>query len=103
MKKSLSFFRSLQKFKLNIANSVITQDNSSLHSMDTSQILDLFTVDSGRDDKKKKDGSTSASASSSSGTKSSLKTIMDEMDELWDEKQYENEYDLDNFMGSLKN
>ncbi|XP_066919452.1 TATA-binding protein-associated factor 172-like [Clytia hemisphaerica] len=93
----------LQKFKLNIANSVITQDNSSLHSMDTSQILDLFTVDSGRDDKKRKDGATSSSASSGTGAKSSLKTIMDEMDELWDEKQYENEYDLDNFMGSLKN
>ena len=68
--------------------------------MDTSQLLDLFTVDSGREDRKKKD--TSAAASAGSGNKASLKSIMDEMDELWDEKQYENEYDLDSFMGSLK-
>jgi hypothetical protein len=68
--------------------------------MDTSQLLDLFTVDSGREDKKKNDVSTAASAGG--GNKSSLKSIMDEMDELWDEKQYENEYDLENFMGSLK-
>ena len=71
--------------------------------MDTSQILDLFTVDSGRQDSKKqnnKDGS--ATAASGSG-KTSLKNIMEEMDDLWDEKQYENEYDLENFMGSLQN
>merc|ERR1712048_776617 len=90
----------LQKFKLNIANTVITQDNSSLHSMDTSQLLDLFTVDSGRDDKKKKE---SAAANASASGNKSLKAIMEEMDELWDAKQYENEYDLENFMGSLKN
>lgn len=89
----------LQKFKLNIANSIITQDNSSLQSMDTSQLLDLFTVGSGRDDKKK--DAAAVSSASVSGTKS-LKAIMEGMDELWDEKQYENEYDLDNFMGSLK-
>lgn len=38
----LSF--SLQKFKLGIANTVIGQDNSSLHSMNTSDLLDLFQV-----------------------------------------------------------
>lgn len=72
--------------------------------MDTSQILDLFTVDSGRQDSSKKhsnkDGSTTAAAG---GGKASLKNIMEEMDDLWDEKQYENEYDLENFMGSLQN
>ena len=68
--------------------------------MDTSQLLDLFTVGSGREDKKKE--SAAAASAGGSGTKS-LKAIMEGMDELWDEKQYENEYDLDNFMGSLKN
>jgi len=35
---------SLQKFKLNIANTVISQDNSSLQSMNTSDLLDLFQI-----------------------------------------------------------
>jgi TATA-binding protein-associated factor len=41
---------SLQRFKLNIASSVVTQQNSELSTMDTDQILDLFTVSSGQDD-----------------------------------------------------
>ena len=90
----IALFR-LQKFKLNIANTVITQDNSSLHSMDTSQLLDLFTVNSGRDDSTKKK---KAAGSSKNVT---MNSMMEEMEDLWDEKQYETEYNLDNFMGSL--
>lgn len=35
----------LQKFKMSIANTVINQDNSSLQSMGTDQLLNLFTLD----------------------------------------------------------
>lgn len=91
--KNFSTSSRLQKFKLNIANTVITQDNSSLHSMDTSQLLGLFTVDSGRDNEKKKAGTSK---------NSSMKAIMEDMEELWDDKQYDDEYNLDNFMGTLK-
>lgn len=35
----------LQKFKMNIANTVISQENSSLQTMGTDQLLDLFTLD----------------------------------------------------------
>ena len=35
---------SLQKFKLNLANTVISQENSSLLSMNTSELLDLFQL-----------------------------------------------------------
>ncbi|OXB67392.1 hypothetical protein ASZ78_010950 [Callipepla squamata] len=35
----------LQKFKMNIANTVISQENASLQSMGTEQLLDLFTLD----------------------------------------------------------
>ena len=35
---------SLQKFKLNLANTVISQENSSLLSMNTSDLLDLFQL-----------------------------------------------------------
>ena len=35
----------LQKFKLNVANTVIGEDNRRLQSMGTSQVLELFSVD----------------------------------------------------------
>ena len=34
----------LQKFKLNVANTVVSQDNRALSSMGTSQVLGLFDV-----------------------------------------------------------
>lgn len=85
----------LQKFKLNIANTVISQDNSSLSSMDTGQLLDLFTVE--KEKKKEK-----SSAKQNNPGQASLKTMMENLGELWDEEQYETEYNLDNFIESLK-
>ena len=38
------FFR-LQRFKMNIANSVVNQENNSLRTMNTDQLLDLFDLD----------------------------------------------------------
>lgn len=42
---------SLQKFKLNIANTVISQENSSLSSMNTSDLLGLFQLSTTAADK----------------------------------------------------
>lgn len=42
-RRFLTFTR-LQRFKLNIASSVVTQQNSDLASLGTDQILDLFNV-----------------------------------------------------------
>jgi len=36
----------LQRFKLNIASSVVTQQNAGLGSMNTGEVLDLFKVSS---------------------------------------------------------
>jgi TATA-binding protein-associated factor len=36
----------LQRFKLNIASSVVTQQNASLSTMGTDQVLDLFQLSS---------------------------------------------------------
>lgn len=88
----------LQKFKLTIANTVISQENASLQTMGTDQLLDLFTLDSkaahSADDKSGKSGS------SSSG-KSGVKSLLDNLPELWDEQQYDTEYDLTTFISSL--
>uniref|UniRef100_A0A3B1JH18 B-TFIID TATA-box binding protein associated factor 1 n=1 Tax=Astyanax mexicanus TaxID=7994 RepID=A0A3B1JH18_ASTMX len=83
----------LQKFKMSIANTVISQDNSSLQSMGTDQLLNLFTLD--KDDKAEK-----SEVASSSG-KASMKSVLDGLGDLWDQQQYEAEYDLDSFMLSL--
>uniref|UniRef100_A0A8K9UHE9 B-TFIID TATA-box binding protein associated factor 1 n=1 Tax=Oncorhynchus mykiss TaxID=8022 RepID=A0A8K9UHE9_ONCMY len=79
----------LQKFKMSIANTVISQENASLQSMGTDQLLNLFTLD--KDDK----------GESSSGGKASIKNVLDGLGDLWDQQQYETEYNLDSFMHSL--
>ncbi|XP_039995012.1 TATA-binding protein-associated factor 172 [Xiphias gladius] len=85
----------LQKFKMSIANTVISQENTSLQSMGTDQLLNLFTLD--KDDKGEKGGQTP----STSG-KASMKSVLDGLGELWDQQQYDTEYNLDSFMHSLQ-
>ena len=69
--------------------------------MDTGQLLDLFTVEKAG---KKNDRAptTDAEGTNASGKKASLKTILESMGDLWDSTLYETEYDLDNFMQTLK-
>jgi TATA-binding protein-associated factor len=81
---------------MTIANTVISQDNSSLQSMGTNQLLDLFTLD-----ENKKGKNAAAASSNESGEKEGVKAMVEGLEELWDEKQYEDEYNLDNFMSSL--
>ncbi len=83
---------------MNIANTVINADNSSLASMGTDQLLDLFSLDSSA---KPSSGAATSDQSETATQKDSLRTVLDNLGELWDEKQYENEYNLDNFMQML--
>ena len=82
---------------MNIANTVISPDNSSLSSMGTDQMLNLFSLD----ETKKGETSGTKKKESASSEKSTMKDVMNNLEELWDEKQYEAEYDLSNFMKSL--
>uniref|UniRef100_A0A8C5E6B9 BTAF1 RNA polymerase II, B-TFIID transcription factor-associated n=1 Tax=Gouania willdenowi TaxID=441366 RepID=A0A8C5E6B9_GOUWI len=84
----------LQKFKMSIANTVINQENSSLGSMGTDQVLNLFTLDK---NEKIEKGEQSPSTSG----KTSMKSVLDNLGELWDQQQYDTEYNLDGFMHSL--
>jgi len=86
----------LQKFKLTIANTVISSENSSLQTMATDQLLDLFSLGNGKNDFTNKD----SAGNSSSGT--GMKNLLENLPELWDSKQYDSEYDLSNFIKSLK-
>ncbi|PCH38434.1 SNF2 chromatin remodeling protein [Wolfiporia cocos MD-104 SS10] len=85
----------LQRFKLNIANSVVTQQNSGLASMDTDLVLDLFrrtTEEEEAASSKKKD----RDPSSMLGHKNVLRGLED----LPPEDEYEG-MDLSSFMGTL--
>ncbi|XP_065193343.1 TATA-binding protein-associated factor 172-like [Sycon ciliatum] len=97
---------SLQRFKLGIANSVVTAENSSLSSMDTHQLLDLFQGEekSSVTRKGKAAGGLQQAASSSAtaaGGGGSMKAALEDLEELWDSKQYEEEYSLDGYLQSL--
>ncbi|XP_064613763.1 TATA-binding protein-associated factor 172-like [Liolophura sinensis] len=86
----------LQKFKLTIANTVISQENSSLKTMGTDQLLELFTLD------EKNKGSKPVQQGEVDSQKETMKSVLENLDELWDEKQYETEYNLDSFIQSLQ-
>ncbi|KAF8590478.1 SNF2 chromatin remodeling protein [Ramaria rubella] len=83
----------LQRFKLNIASSVITQQNSGLASMDTDLVLDLFRRTTEEHD------AAMASKKESNGPVSQ-KSVLEGLEELPAEEEYEG-LELSSFMGSL--
>ncbi|CAE7140157.1 unnamed protein product [Rhizoctonia solani] len=90
----------LQRFKLNIANSIITQQNSGLASMDTDQVLDLFKRTTEEEDaaaaaKKREEKKAAA------GGSVSQKHILEGLEDLPGEDEYSG-LGLDNFMDSIK-
>jgi TATA-binding protein-associated factor len=92
----LNHVLSLQRFKLNIANSVVTQQNSGLASMDTEFVLDLFRRTSDEEDalaeKKRK-----AREATQPVTQ---KSLLAGLDDLPPEEEYEG-LDLSSFLSSL--
>lgn len=91
---SSSFNFRLQKFKLNIANTIVNQENSGLASMATDQLLDLFSTEGHHAE------SSSQKANSVNPSKG-LKAMLQDMTALWDESEYETEYNVTNFLASL--
>ncbi|KAF2222739.1 SNF2 family DNA-dependent ATPase domain-containing protein [Elsinoe ampelina] len=101
----------LQRFKIDVASTVVNQQNAGLGTMETDQILDLFNLgetdpnlalEGG--DKKGGDGVNEDDAVDAEGNvrQKGKKGVLDELTELWDEKQYEEEFDLGGFLASMK-
>ncbi|KAG2752077.1 hypothetical protein P692DRAFT_20799116 [Suillus brevipes Sb2] len=84
----------LQRFKLNIANSVVTQQNSGLASMDTDLVLDLF-----RRTTEDEDAAAKKKAKVTTGP-ISQKNLLAGLEDIPAEDEYEG-LDLSSFMGSL--
>lgn len=78
----------LQKFKLKTANSVITKDNSSLSSMATGQLFDLFSLEEPED-------ASNENENKDQKSNGGVKAFLDNLPELWDDSQYSSEYDMD--------
>jgi TATA-binding protein-associated factor len=93
----------LQKFKLNIANTIINRENTSISTMSTDQLLDLFSYEGNAKKGAKSndgDGGTDLMGNVDKKKPGKLKSVLDSLEELWDESQYE-EYSLESFMGQL--
>lgn len=89
----------LQKFKLLTANTVISGENAQMETMGTDKLLDLFSLEN------KQTNWSSASSSRSSHSPSSglsMKTILETLPDLWEDKCYEEEYDLTSFVKNLR-
>ncbi|MCO5611453.1 hypothetical protein L7F22_065706 [Adiantum nelumboides] len=95
----------LQRFKISVANAVVNAENASLDKMDTAQLLDLFTMSkSGKSltqptlPESREDSSL---ASVGVGAGKGLKAILNGLEDLWDQSQYNEEYNLDQFVARL--
>ncbi|WRT68269.1 uncharacterized protein IL334_005245 [Kwoniella shivajii] len=82
----------LQRFKLNIASSVVTQQNAGLGSMNTGEVLDLFTVSAEGEKPKPKN--------TNNNGPSSMSKMLEGLDDLPPEEEYA-ELSLDNFMSKV--
>lgn len=98
----------LQKFKMNIASTVVNQQNSGLASMDTHQLLDLFDTKNVPSQDNEENGSQGQKTAgmediaNETGLTGKAKEAVGELKELWDPSQYEEEYNLDNFIKTLR-
>lgn len=95
----------LQKFKLLTANTVISTENASMETMGTDQLLDLFSLDNSKD--KRADGQGSSGAmdgqeSGFAGIAGVSRSVLESLPELWEQQQYDDEYDLDSFLSTLR-
>ncbi len=84
----------LQKFKLITANTVVSDENASMETMGTDQLFDLFNLTDNN-------ARSTNSVESTSGNVT-MKQALTELPELWEDKQYDEEYDLTQFLQGLK-
>ncbi|KAL3419591.1 SNF2 family domain-containing protein [Phlyctema vagabunda] len=95
---------SLQRFKIDVASTVVNQQNAGLGTMETDQILDLFNLGDAAPELDKPGPENEEDMVDATGEvrEKGKKAWADDLDELWDDKQYEEEFNLDGFIQSLK-
>ncbi|KZF22155.1 transcriptional accessory protein [Xylona heveae TC161] len=96
---------SLQRFKIDVASTVVNQQNAGLGTMETGEILDLFSLGETADGiQNPSDVGNEEDMVDATGEvrEKGKKGLLDDLGELWDDKQYEEEYNLDSFLASMK-
>ncbi|CAI4218026.1 unnamed protein product [Parascedosporium putredinis] len=102
---------SLQRFKIDVASTVVNQQNAGLSTMDTDQILDLFNIgDDGGLMSDKPQGAASIEGreedvidvETGEVRVTGKKGWLDGLGELWDNQQYEESFDLDGFLKTMQ-
>ncbi len=81
----------LQRFKTATAQAVIGDENRSMLSMATDQLIDLLSLDA------PEKGAAASESKEEAGEKKQWN-----LPELWDMGQYDEAFDLDSFVGSLR-
>ncbi|PSS03879.1 hypothetical protein BD289DRAFT_478358 [Coniella lustricola] len=107
----------LQRFKIDVASTVVNQQNAGLATMDTDQILDLFNIgDAGPGLIQEKPDKGGAGGAGFEGREEDMVDIetgdvrqpgkkaawLEDLGELWDNKQYEESFDLDGFLRTMQ-
>lgn len=95
---------SLQRFKLDVANAVVNADNMSVDTMDKGNLLELFTGEAGKAEKKGGDGDAAAAAAAAAGGgKGGLAAVLADLPDVdAAEAQYGEELDLEAFKRNMR-
>lgn len=91
----------LQKFKLLTANTIVSEQNASMDTMATEQLFDLFAL-SDASSSKGTNGPRNIRDDSTTKQNVSLKQALESLPDIWDDKEYEEEYDMTQFIKTLK-
>ena len=97
----------LQRFKIDVASTVVNQQNTGLATMETDQILDLFNLSEGAE------GAEGQNTAADEGVgavdevtgevkEKGKKGFLEDLGELWDENQYDEEFNIDGFLEKIK-
>jgi len=71
--------------------------------MNTDQILDLFNLKESETSTTKPDGGQESTVDAEGNViKKGGKNILEDLSELWDEKEYEEEYDMGDYLSTLR-
>ena len=103
-----SLLSSLQRFKVDVASTVVNQQNAGLGTMDTDQLLDLFSLGETAESAEKPGDNQIAGNEvdmvdiDGEVKEKGKKGWLDDLGELWDDRQYQEEYNLDSFLATMK-
>ncbi|KAL9052511.1 MAG: hypothetical protein Q9162_005367 [Coniocarpon cinnabarinum] len=99
----------LQRFKIDVASSVVKQQKAGLAGMDTGEILDLFNLEGvggveerEKAGKEREEGASAVDEVTGEVREKGKKGFLDDIGELWSEEQYEEEFDMEGFLGRMK-